>query len=471
LGIALAIELHPVVQRVGTDPQIPRDLRDRLAGLLDDPNRSFTELRIKPASLVCHDPTISLVQVSTLRGEAHVPVTPDNAWTFIEAFAGEHNLGRWQPVLDALTHPAHPLADALTTPWRLTLAITVYQERHPDTGDYLRDPLALTTFTEPGKIRDHLLDRYIPAAIAAVKAATGTAPYPPEKVHAWLGLLAGYLTTNATRPSFAGRPLSSTDLVLHELWPLAGHRARHITVLLAFLIALLLAGLVLSQAPSLTITFPHVLGASGVTITGISTLAFLWWNYWPEPSRIDLTQLKSPTSRRRIAGTVAGWLVVGVVAGLLLGLLIGVGVVAGLVLGLVAGLATGLRTSKIRSGMDPRDVLRADLFGLVPIVLGTGLAVGLAVDLRFGLAVGLAGGLAIGLVGGTGGQVSLRYFVFLLCVHRRLPGRLGAFLTWCYGAGLIRVAGIAYQFRHRELQDHLAAHPTNFPAPAPTFAP
>jgi hypothetical protein len=69
----LAVELHPVMQRVGADPQVPRDLRDGLAGLLDDPNRSFTELRIKPASLISHDPTISLVQVSTLRGEAHPP--------------------------------------------------------------------------------------------------------------------------------------------------------------------------------------------------------------------------------------------------------------------------------------------------------------------------------------------------------------------------------------------------------------
>jgi transposase len=71
LPTAFAVGLHPVVKRVGADPQIPRDLRDGLTGLLDDPYRSFTELRIKPASLVSHDPTISLVQVSTLRGEAH----------------------------------------------------------------------------------------------------------------------------------------------------------------------------------------------------------------------------------------------------------------------------------------------------------------------------------------------------------------------------------------------------------------
>ncbi|KQX78540.1 hypothetical protein ASD48_35090 [Streptomyces sp. Root1310] len=39
-----------------------------------------------------------------------------------------------------------------------------------------------------------------------------------------------------------------------------------------------------------------------------------------------------------------------------------------------------------------------------------------------------------------------------------LPWRLGHFLRWCYRSGLIRVAGTAYQFRHRELQDHLARH-------------
>jgi hypothetical protein len=45
-------------------------------------------------------------------------------------------------------------------------------------------------------------------------------------------------------------------------------------------------------------------------------------------------------------------------------------------------------------------------------------------------------------------------------MHGRLPWRLGRFLHWCYtDAGLVRTAGIAYQFRHRELQDYLARHP------------
>ncbi len=53
-----------------------------------------------------------------------------------------------------------------------------------------------------------------------------------------------------------------------------------------------------------------------------------------------------------------------------------------------------------------------------------------------------------------------RYLVFLLCTRGRLPWRLGAFLNWGYDAGLLRVSGVAYQFRHRELQDWLTTHPT-----------
>jgi hypothetical protein len=43
-------------------------------------------------------------------------------------------------------------------------------------------------------------------------------------------------------------------------------------------------------------------------------------------------------------------------------------------------------------------------------------------------------------------------------MRHRLPWRLGRFLHACYQAGILRIAGSAYQFRHRELQDHLATN-------------
>ncbi|WP_079031995.1 hypothetical protein [Streptomyces specialis] len=58
-----------------------------------------------------------------------------------------------------------------------------------------------------------------------------------------------------------------------------------------------------------------------------------------------------------------------------------------------------------------------------------------------------------------GGPAMLRYASLLLCTRGRLPWRLGSFLHRCYRHGLLRAAGGAYQFRHRELQEHLATRP------------
>ncbi len=56
-------------------------------------------------------------------------------------------------------------------------------------------------------------------------------------------------------------------------------------------------------------------------------------------------------------------------------------------------------------------------------------------------------------------------WTFLACSRGRLPFRLVVFLDWACEAGLLRYAGTAYRFRHRELQQWLAAHPD--PAPTP----
>ncbi|MFD2354277.1 NACHT domain-containing protein [Nonomuraea ferruginea] len=158
---------------------------------------------------------------------ARVEITPlsaSKALTFTESRVGSNqNMDRWRDVLDAIDfRPEAPLSRALDSPWRLTMAITVYEQRDPATGRYLRDPAELVSpaLDHPDKIRDHLLALYIPAVTAPRGHSAG--PYRPEKAHAWLAVLASYLDTNAgTGRTVGGRPLSSTDIVLHELWPLA----------------------------------------------------------------------------------------------------------------------------------------------------------------------------------------------------------------------------------------------------------
>ncbi|MFF7257996.1 NACHT domain-containing protein [Streptomyces microflavus] len=48
-----------------------------------------------------------------------------------------------------------------------------------------------------------------------------------------------------------------------------------------------------------------------------------------------------------------------------------------------------------------------------------------------------------------------RYLLALLCLRGRLPFRLGRFVKWAYGAGLLRAADLSYQFRHQELHEWL----------------
>ena len=148
------------------------------------------------------------------------PVAVEAARRFLTARITDE--ARWQSVLDRMQQSGNPaLAQAMSTPWRLTVAATVYDQRDPATGSYLRDPvdlIGLAMDTEE-RIRDHLLGLYISAAIA-----THESPWSADRVQHWLEVLASYLHANTdspirATPVIAGRPLSGTDLILHELWP------------------------------------------------------------------------------------------------------------------------------------------------------------------------------------------------------------------------------------------------------------
>lgn len=76
-----------------------------------------------------------------VRGAAWVqvqPVRPAQAREFLSRRVSD--LGRWQPVLDAIARPGTVLARALSTPWRLVVAAVVYESRDLATGRYARDP-------------------------------------------------------------------------------------------------------------------------------------------------------------------------------------------------------------------------------------------------------------------------------------------------------------------------------------------
>jgi hypothetical protein len=365
------------------------------------------------------------------------------------------------------------------------LAVTVYEASG--------DPAEILSLTSAKTLQDHLLDRFVPAA-AGQHVRAGNTDYGVADVERWLTVLARYLDNNTrTSRTVGGQLLSGTDLVLHRLWPLAGRRARIAGTTMAAGAGLLTAGTLWILLPIRAPTAQKFVLLGFVLLVGSLVL----WQAtitWPAPRGIEWRTLRTSGGRVAVAVSVGVGLSASVAAAFAIALLgapwggsLGLNVAGYLVLllpvGLGIGLAVGLRINLDTSGAGgaaegPRDLLRADR--------RTGQAAGLTAGLGIGVAAAVAGAVGVGFFSyGTIGSAVLmgailavvcgtvfafsggllwaaawrRYAAFLTCTRGRLPWRLGRFLDWAYDAGLLRISGTAYQFRHLELQDHLASGP------------
>ncbi|MEU0187060.1 hypothetical protein ABZ312_38800 [Streptomyces sp. NPDC006207] len=484
-------EMDPTLPDGTPDPDAPR-ARAALSHL----DRYRVRGEPGPVVLTCRTAHLhALTTRGTLRDSAQItlaPVTPAHAITYLTTRA--QDMSRWQPLIDHLTgHPTGALATLLSTPWRLCLTATVY---HHD-----GNPPELTTHATAQALDEHLLARFIPAATRLrphPRSSFGRQrTYHPDQVHRWLHHLTHALTPTTTGPATTPVPVGAgTDLVLHQLWPLAGRtRVRILDAVLA------VSAVLLTLPLARTTTVPTLMASMIVLIAVWAALSAATARPEP-PGRLRLSRPAIPS--RTLGVGLKGGLAFGLPAGLGFGLPAGQafglpagqafglmgGLVVGLVVALVVGLVVGLVVAlmvMLRSGLQappakearPWGLLRDDLVVQWVTGLVTGLVVGLVVGLvgalASGVEVGLAGwlasglvvGLALGLAGGQGDVVVRRYAVFLLCSRGRLPFRLVVFLDWACEAGLLRYAGPAYQFRHRELQQWLTTHPgpTTLPGP------
>jgi hypothetical protein len=407
----------------------------------------------KPGALVltCRDDAYEwLTTVATVKlqdsAKARIEVLkPEQAAEYLLDRARDHE--RWWPVCEALLkEDPHPvLTTVLDTPWRLNLAFTIY-----DGG---RDPAILLDYNDVGKLRDDLLRQYIDTI------AGQHARYHPEHVIGWLSNLARYLQINNAMKRRAGdRPLSGSEISLFDLWPLGGvNRVCRLDSLIVIVSVICLSSTFMATG-LFNYYNPAVEGLVALACSGL-----LWSSpsLWPEPRWVDF---------RRWPLRIALWIV----------LAAGIGgiwwltrrfspltrapavpvVVAIALLQFVLPTSSDLPGSVIR----PRQVIRNSI------------AVGLLVGVLFGVVVGFLFGSTTGLLAGVGGWSILvaisgigaimaavsttplwrRYVAFLLVTRGRMPWRLGRFLDWSTNVGLMRMAGTAYQFRHRELQEHLA---------------
>ncbi|WP_328663231.1 NACHT domain-containing protein [Streptomyces sp. NBC_00328] len=472
-------EMDPPLTNGDPDPTAPR-ARAALEQLSKYQNAGAAAPLVLTCRTAHYD---ALATMDPLLDSARIAVAPVDACPAVAYLAARaRDLPRWQPLLNHITtQPGSVHAVLLSTPWRLCLTATVYHRSG--------DPAEVLAHTTPGDLDDHLLGRYITAVTSAAGEDANPHRYDPRQIHHWLHQLATHLAPTPSTPA-------RTDIDLGSLWPLAGQAlVRTCGALLTTLIIFLPLPFVLFAQVTTTVhlsfmfpiqvTVPVAYIASG----GIGVLALMIGiNYIVagpgDAGRLGLRRLATAEGWRQLTndlvmGTLFTLFCGGItylfalyVVVLPVGLMFGMATVQTVALGtgLAGGLAWGVFFLLVavtqalgaaqNSAAKPGAVIGENArLGLVAGLVA-GLIVGLASGLAVGLTVRLCGGIAAGLAGSLlSASCAWRYLVFLLCAFRKVPFRLARFLDWSCHTGLMRYSGPAYQFRHRELQLWLAAHP------------
>ncbi|WP_168222547.1 NACHT domain-containing protein [Micromonospora sp. HM134] len=345
----------------------------------------------------------------------------------------------------------------LCNPWKLSVAVQFYL-----TGG---DPSELLPFevvkVDGRRVRESqddyssrvgslLLESYVQARTRL----HATKRYSPDVAQRYLRTLASMMTTGQNPTS---------QIVLHRLLDLVPERAFSRTYKYSFWLMCHIPFLVYGTVNNFGFFWEEEGSWSwldiGIFFSNYLLLVMLIARVGPSrarrPSRLRLERLRNP---RALVIVVVGILfaILGGVAGSFkpwYGLSIGVLIFLGSLL-----IALG-DSSDRASDSGPRAPLRYDIvYGLMGAVLA-----GLFYGIYIGEMIGFTGGLLLGLLAFSGWLYSSSAVHYLIAAYVTwakfgLPFFVGRFLDWAQSAGLMRISGLSYEFRHGELQEFLAAN-------------
>jgi hypothetical protein len=452
----------PIVD--GIDEMDQSGEQKRAGALVGALNASMRGLERAPLVVTCRSGEYQTL-VREIDRAAHVQLIPligyEAANYLQEQFRNQDEQNRWFPVLKNMrAHPSGPLAAQLATPWRLTLALSTFREVG-DPADLL--PTHIPAGVRVDEYQKHvdnlLLGGYVPAA---VHLHDPSGRYTVQQVQRWLTGVADGLAWQAKNHR------SASDIRLDQWWqPASRQLSRFIHCVLAALpgLAWIIAGGFTNDAVLVGGAVLLLL----VPIAGTGTLARV---------RLRVRRVtKLITDRRYLTaaafvsafGIAVGiavrypnypvWCLCCVWTGLAIGLLIKAGnnafqaagpldiIQADGRAGIIAASTVGLFSAAFYVLVSPH-VARASL----PVTAGFCVSIVLVLVLAGGPAVGMHG-LAI-----TASTWTRYHIAVVIAAFRgKSPLKFGAFLDWAQQAGLLRVSGVAYQFRHRQLQDWLTS--------------
>lgn len=518
-GLVTGGRILPVVDGLDEMDSAGAGQATRMGALVAALNVSLQGRQRAPAVVTCRRAEYATLEQGIVRA-THVEMVPldgcEAAGHLREQFLDEEEEHRWAPVLAALdTDPAGPAAVLLATPWRLTLALAAFRTA----GEPVTLLAALPGTAEApdaavAAVDHQLLGQYI---ANAVRLHDKAGRYQPGDVRRWLTALSSGLTRQASRggsstdiePATWWAPTAGRVAALAHGAPALMLGGAALTLVLADRLTL---GWAVALTDTAAALIPIALGTMAarspvpkrLRVRQLATLRGL---------RRIVRGLAFGLGLGLFLGLVAGlsdyFSLVDVenaygasVSGLpdpgatlLEALILGLGI--GLAFGVVAGLAAGLSDATPR-GVGPRDIIRAERSYLVTLVSVLMPVLGLAFGVVAGVIQGYSqagrtglwpaswaefwfgfwssvsgfwalGGITAGLVfglwfwvagvGSRGSSAWTRYHIAVAInwLRGRAPLRFGAFLDWAHDAGLLRVSGVAYQFRHRQLQEWLAS--------------
>jgi hypothetical protein len=391
------------------------------------------------------------------------PMSPAETADYLRACLPPVPHPAWSRILDALHAGEAPaLADVTSTSLGLWLVRATYIAPRVDPT-----PLAELGRGSAADLHDHLCDRLIPALVSARPPADGPAqPFRPQ--HAWTPEQVGRWLTYLSRQLMV-REEDPRDMAW---WHLARYTpSRPVRIWTGVAI-----GAVVGLAFALLTGMPQAgLGIGLLSALLIVIMIGSWFTESPGHANFQvrgrLFQLLGVLRDGLIVGAVGaviGWLTVkpsfgpevALTAATKIGPLSGIGFVV--VLSLIRWVEHPATTATARS---PRSTWRADR-NLTIIRIVSGLVVGLmggfiAQEARLSPIVTVVGGLLLGLLFGLMLGRHHAWLAYKLTVPRlatkgMLPLRAMDFLDDAHRLGLLRAEGPYYQFRHVELQQHLA---------------
>lgn len=381
---------------------------------------------------------------------------------------------RWRGLLTELEdRPEGPAAGQLATPWRLTLALTAFR----DSGDpsELLPQAGERDDAYAARANTMLLGAYVTSA--ARLNATGI-PYSERRVRTWLANLAAGLNWQYHHGG------SATDIALSEWWRPSGLAAGRVVDIVVPYLALI-PGLLVAR----TAAYPWRTAAALIIV--LTLILYASPRPEPQPESKHAHEHARPRIFRRVSEGVRASIWPGLLL-MLVAIAADVNNVASLIRGdyghsaahlvalsvftlflpaiaYVAMISLVIVISDVISSAirrltprarRPQEVVRAEgwygfacglAYGAILLVVVFAAAGPVWQEIPVAIACAVWGWLV-----GRGGTFARYHVVVLLnAVRGRGPLRFGRFLDWGVQAGLLRLSGVAYQFRHRQLQDWL----------------